>query len=78
MLVGRFYSRRCGWNDAEPIKCFHSRLFFTENNNLDDLSGGNILAMENIEEEIRDFAKIHKDWYFYYGDTKIITQGSLD
>ena len=81
MFVGRFYSRRMGWDGGIEAKCFHSPLFKTSIENiLEDKSGREISRLSglNIEEDLADFAKIHPDWYFYYGEEKIITFSSLD
>lgn len=77
-LIGRFYSRRCGWEGGLPIKTFHSCHFFTKNENLEEKSGSEIYLMNDVEDDIKKFAKTFKDWYFYYGTERLITMSSCD
>ena len=78
MFQGRFYSRIMGWEGGILIKCFHSQLFETSHADLEGKSGKEIQKIPNIEKGLFEYAKIHNDWYFYYGEMKMITHGSLD
>ena len=78
MLKGRFYSRRTGWEGGYPVKCYYSPILETSNNELENKSGKEIMNIKNIENSIKHFACIYQDWYFYYGEDKIIYQSSSD
>lgn len=79
LFEGRFYSRRNGWEGGLPAKCFHSSPFHTSFVNiLEDKSGKDIYKLAYIEPDIAEYARVHSDWYFYYGPVKMITLNSLD
>jgi hypothetical protein len=85
MTVGRFYSRRQGWENGHSVKYFNSGLIHNlPNINLNDKDGkyiSNYLIKNNLQNEYKELyldSKIYNNWFFYYGDNlKIFSTESL-
>jgi len=75
MTLGRFYSRRQGWENGCSVKFFNSGLIDKlPNIDLNDKDGkyvSNYLKKNNLENEYKELykdSKIYFNWYFYYND----------
>lgn len=73
--VGRFYSRKNGWDNGVPIKCFHSQIINKlPNVDIQGKNGLSILnyltktSLTNDYLDLVNLCKTYNNWYFYYGD----------
>jgi hypothetical protein len=82
MEIGRLYSRICGWENGIPVKYYNTeiiKIFNKEILNIDGKTGSFIYKfMDNNElsaeyPETYMLCKTYPSWYFYYGESKIIT-----
>jgi len=84
---GRLYSRKNGWENGQPIKCFHSLLIDklprVEDIDMNGKNGFyilNYLTKNNLGSEYTELfnnCKVYNNWYFYYGDNiEIFSQDS--
>ena len=78
----RLYSRICGWENGTPVKYYNTKIIniFSRNKlNIEGKTGNFIYKyLENnrlVEEysETYILCKTYPSWYFYYGESKIIT-----
>jgi hypothetical protein len=83
--IGRFYSRKNGWNNGIIVKSFYSELIIKlPCYNLDDKDGKFIykyIEKNNIINEYIELyrlSKLYNNWFFYYGEAiDIYSQESL-
>jgi hypothetical protein len=82
MEIGRFYSRICGWENGAPVKYYNTELIKIFPKDLLNIDGkiGSFISKYMDNYEINQeyplaymLCKTYPSWYFYYGESKIIT-----
>jgi hypothetical protein len=82
MEIGRLYSRICGWENGAPVKYYNTKIINIFPKNIKNVDGKNgyfilkYMDKNNLVQEYPDayiLCKTYPSWYFYYGESKIIT-----